>query len=386
MARNWAWNSCGSARHRRIARSPSAGLALTFSAPNNLFVRAQIEGADGNRETVHFFRHAAVGQKLFFFTRQVAPVEKQEFAAEQADAGGAVGLHVADIVRQLDVGMEFHFRAIQGRGAGGLEAFEFLLFQFPLALAQPVFGQHRLVRVDDDDALAAVDNDQFALANQAARMVQRHDGRDVEAARENRGMGSGAADIGDKSGKLVLLEQHHVGRGKVVRHQNAGLIRTGEAWGMQGGVAEQGFQHPFHHLHHVRFALPQVVVLDLVELRQQGVHLLLQRPLGVDTLGFDAFLGGGRERRVAQDQDVQIEKCIELRRRVGGNVFAQPLKFPQRALDRRIEARDFVGYLCFENAVLRDIQADMRDKMGMADGDAAGDGDAMHGEAHAPPW
>ena len=45
------------------------------------------------------------------------------------------------IVRHLDVGLQFDVRAVQRVGMRGLQALELLPFQLPLALAQLVFGQ-----------------------------------------------------------------------------------------------------------------------------------------------------------------------------------------------------------------------------------------------------
>jgi len=47
--------------------------------------------------------------------------------------------------------------------------------------------------------------------------VQGDDGRQRQAARQDRGVRGRAADIGDKAGELMFLEHQHVGRRQIVR-------------------------------------------------------------------------------------------------------------------------------------------------------------------------
>ena len=55
-------------------------------------------------------------------------------------------------------------------------------------------------------------------------------------------------------------------------------------------MPEQRFHDALDDLDHVVPALAQVAVLDLVELREERVHLHFQRPLGVALLGLDDVL------------------------------------------------------------------------------------------------
>src|SRR5690606_38655728 len=49
---------------------------------------------------------------------------------------------------------------------------------------------------------------------------------------------------------------------------------------------------------------------------------------------------------------------------------------------RLSEACDFLAYCIFGNLVVRDLEQGVRNEMGVADGDAIGYADAVHGEAH----
>jgi len=86
------------------------------------------------------------------------------------------------------------------------------LFELELFLLESIFGEGILVRIDHHHTLIAVDDDQFAVADQAARPLQGDNGRDVQAACQNRGMRGGAADIGDEGSELVMLELDRIGR------------------------------------------------------------------------------------------------------------------------------------------------------------------------------
>ncbi len=111
-----------------------------------LLVRTEVEGADGDGQTVHVLHHLAVGFELFVLGRQVAAIQVQELGAEQSDAVGTVLHGAGNVVRQLDVGVQFDRRAVQRRGPGFSQPPEFQAFEFPLFLAQFVLAQNRSCR------------------------------------------------------------------------------------------------------------------------------------------------------------------------------------------------------------------------------------------------
>ena len=125
---------------------------------------------------------------MFVLGWQIASVHEQKLGAEQANAGRARLPHRRQIGRQFDIGMQFNGDAIERGGRGGFDARKLLPLQFPLVLLQPIFGQHGVVRLDNDDALHAVDNDQLVFANELARGMQRDNRWNCHAARQNRGV------------------------------------------------------------------------------------------------------------------------------------------------------------------------------------------------------
>ena len=74
-----------------------------------------------------------------------------------------------------------------------------------------------------------------------ARVVRRDDRRNVEAARDDRGVRRDAAQIGEERGEVVLLELDHVGRRQVVRDQDRLLLRRSAR--QRARPAHQRLQH-----------------------------------------------------------------------------------------------------------------------------------------------
>ena len=68
--------------------------------------------------------------------------------------------------------------------------------------------------------MRAIDNDDFILANQLPRLVQSDDAGDVQAACNDGGMRRRTTEVSDEARKLVLLEQHNICRGQVMRNQH----------------------------------------------------------------------------------------------------------------------------------------------------------------------
>jgi hypothetical protein len=125
----------------------------------------------------------AVGHELLLLGRQAVAVEEQELAAEQAYTCRAARLHLLEVARQLDVGVQFDRRAVEGLGRRGAQTRQLAPLDLQFRGAQPVLGEHVAVGVDDDRAERAVDDQQVAVADQFARMTQRHHRRHIEAAR-----------------------------------------------------------------------------------------------------------------------------------------------------------------------------------------------------------
>ena len=204
--------------------------------------------------------------------------------------------------------------------------------------------------------------------------------RRAETARHHGGVRGDPPQVGHETRKAVLLEQHHVGRGDVMGHDDQLFLVAGLLGDMRG--AGERLEHPLHHLHDVVPPLAKVRVLDGVELRQQGVGLRLERPFGIAALGLYELARDLRQRGVIEDHQVQVEEGVEFLRRIGRDLRAQIAEFVAHGFQRGIETREFAGNLFGRHVVVRDLQFGVRHQMRVSDGDAAGHRDAVHGEAH----
>ncbi len=355
---------------------------IAFLLPLGDLVLAQVDGADHHRVALHRFGHLAVGLELFVLGGQVVLVaQEQELGAEQADAAGALGERLRGVGGQLDIGQQLDLLAVARHRLGVADVLQCALAGLPVALAGAVFHQHLLVGVDDDHAVDAIDDDQLVLADQRLGMAQRQHRRQVEAARQDGGVRGGAADVGDEGVVFGVLEQHHVGGRQVVRHQDA--VRARRRRGL-AVVSGQRLEDAVGHLDHVGAALAQVFLFDLVELRQQDVELLLECPFGVAVLGLDDEVRLGGQRVVVQQHDVQAEEGAQLGGGMLGNTAPQRFQLLSRQADGAVEAGDFLGNVLLGDGVVRDLDLVVRDHVGVPDGDASADADAVQRDAHPP--
>ncbi len=357
---------------RRDAREPFE--------PRRLLVRAEVEGADRHRLSAHAFRDAAERLELLVLRRQAFPVEEQELRAEEADAARAVLERLREVAGELDVRLQLDLDAVDRRRGLGDEPAQAGALERELALLQPVFGQHRLVRIDDDDVVRAVDDQKLVLADQLPRVVRRDDRRHGEAARDDGGVRRRAADVGQERRVAMPLELDDVGRREIVRDQDRVLLGAGRRDGPR--LAEQALQDPLDDLHDVGLALAQVGIVDRVELLDQHVHLLDERPLGVAALLGDDLLWRVRQRRIGEDHPVHVEERAELRRRIAaGHRRVKPLELALHFAHRIVEARDLGTDVARIDRVVRDLERRVRDELRPPDRDAARNADAVEREA-----
>jgi hypothetical protein len=151
-------------------------------------------------------------------------------------------------------------------------------------------------------------------------------------------------------------------RGEVVRDQHRALFRMVREHLPR--IAQQHRQHALDHLHDVLLALPQVRVFDLLELLDQPVHLLHQRPFGVAQLLGDDLARGARQRFVAQQHRVDIDEGADFRGGVGLlDLAPEVVQFARHLADRRVEALDFGGHLLRLDVVVRDLERCVRNEL-----------------------
>jgi hypothetical protein len=180
--------------------------------------------------------------------------------------------------------------------------------------------------------------------------------------------------------EVVALELHHVGGREVARDQDEAALGLGLR--RHARLPGERLHDPLRHLDHVVTAFAQILVLDLVELGEQGVGLRLERPFGVASLGLDDAPRRDRQHGIVEDHQVEVDERRELGGGPGRHRGVQLLELRAHPVHGRVEARRFLARLPAGHAVARHLQPGMRHQLRMPDGDAAGDADAVEGEAH----
>ena len=275
-------------------------------------------------------------------------------------------------------------RAVERRRRRRLEALQLVPLEPRLVLLQAVLGEHRAVRVDDDHALRAVDDQQLVLADQRARVVQRDDGGNRERARHDRRVRGGAADVRHERREGVLAEEDHVGRRQVAGDEDHVRVLARRASRQAPLEPASAAEHALGHLAHVGLALAQVLVLDVVELRRQLVELHAQRPFGVAALLGDDLARRLREGGVLEHHEVHVHEGRQLGGRAVAHAVGQLLQLVAHLLDRVVEAALLAAdESCGGDLVVIHLGGHAGEQVRVADGDAAGHADAVHREADA---
>jgi hypothetical protein len=165
-----------------------------------------------------------------------------------------------------------------------------------------------------------------------------------------------------------------------LRNQDRVLLRS-RANGTR--LAHEDLEQPLDYVHDVRLALPEVWILDRVELLDQHTELLRQRPFRIAQLLGDRALRHFVQGGIGQDHPVHVEEGAEFGRRIARSHRAvQGLQLFLDGVQRMGQALDFPGYLLGRDGIMRDLERRVRNELCPADRDASGDADAVQHEAH----
>ena len=144
-------------------------------------VAAQIQRADDHRQRFQGGSGFAIGLVLLLFARQMLAVQEQVLGAEQAHALRAVGLDLLGIGGLLDVGVEQDAMPVQRDGGLGQEVAQPLLQGRLPEDELAVFVQRLVGRIDDEDAVEAIEQRVLAALHLPADVLQPHHRRDAQS-------------------------------------------------------------------------------------------------------------------------------------------------------------------------------------------------------------
>ena len=213
--------------------------------------------------------------------------------------------------------------------------------------------------------------------------MQTEHGRDAHAAGQDRRVRSGTADVGDKGREVLILEGHDIGGRKVVGDDNQvfaldpfaefadGMIR------MTGKLAHNALDN----LAHVVAAFAQIHVVDFFELGDENFHLLHNRPFRVTAPVADDLLGRFRQLGVGEDHQMQVDEGTDVGRRMLHADFHRR-KLAANPGQRRLETCDFLFHHAWRDDQVRYLECRLRNEVGLANGNAAGDSEAVQSETH----
>ncbi|MDR9274782.1 hypothetical protein FEP29_03782 [Burkholderia multivorans] len=335
-------------------------------------VRADVDRADRDGHALHPLDRTLVRGELLLLFRHLLLMHEQEFGAKQPDADRARVDRRLRVVGQLDVRVQRDRRAAQGLRRRELQALQLALLEQLLRLPVRIFLEHDRRRIDDHDALIAVDDDEIVLPDQRARMLHADGGRNAEAARDDRRMRRAAAEIGDERLERLRLELHHVGRRDVVRDDDhlARAVRRRAVERLGGRrCARERLQHALDDLLDVGLALAQIFVFDVVEVAREQIELFGQRPFDVVATRADQVDRFLDEHRVAEDHRVHVDECADFGRRVVGQVGAQCFELAMHGVERRAEALDLGLDPVRLDQVMGDVERRRRDQIRSPDRD-----------------
>ena len=314
--------------HRAQAQGRIRGLRDPHGL--RLLVRAQVQRADGHR-AVHRGDYLPVGQILLFFTRWLLAVHEQELGAVKANAFGTHFLRLGHIARQLDVGHQADRLTVARAGRLVLEAQQHAPVAGITLASTGVEIQGDPGRCGDQMARMAVDDEHFAVFEQAACAVESDDGGDAQAASENRGVRQGTARFGHKAGNTLAVEQDDVGWRDIIGHHNRRALVRGLA-GAQGLVIlQQDSLNLRYDMLDIVTTAAQIRIFHRLEYADERVTLAFQGRFGIDAALGDQLFHGLGEGAVFEHQHVGLDERGNLARRPLGNAFLDVLELAARA-------------------------------------------------------
>ena len=185
---------------RRMLRRPRNGLRSSSGAGRlGILSAPRSIGPHDDRLAFHRLGHLGIGGELLFLGRLVVAGEEQKLGAIEADAVGAAFVALLDFVGELDVAQELNPHAVERLGRQVAERFELAGLRTLLVDLVAIAGDRLLVRMQDHQALVAVDDHRLAAGNFRQERSGADDGRNAERLGDDRRVAAGPANFGDEA-------------------------------------------------------------------------------------------------------------------------------------------------------------------------------------------
>ena len=305
-------NISGRAKQRRTPRRPRTGLISSaptrwrapFLPPRSYVRMTTGRGASRCDDLPVDGRLLLLGRELDAFLREV-----EELGAEEPDPVGAVPTTSRDLARELDVRADLDRRAV-GRVRAAPETARSL--RDSSRRASESRRSRKSATISSEGSRQTTPSRPSTTTRSPSptaveEPVDGDDGRKAERAREDRGVGRLAAALGDEGDDAVARDAHGVRRRELVRDEDDRLAREVAHLEARLLLAAEVAAQDARDVVEVGGAVPQALVREAPEARDEVLRRLRDGPLGVRGFVRDPALDGADEGLVLQEERVRVE-------------------------------------------------------------------------------
>ena len=359
-------------------RVGSHRLIMAFVIAAQGLVSTDVDGSDRDRAAPHRNDRGGISLVLLVFARSVVAIHEHEFGAKQSDAGRTRLDRLLGLGRQLDVGMQLDRNTVDGRRGHMHQPLELLALEQAQHHAVPILLEHDGVGRNHQHTRVAVEHHPVIVTNQQTAGVQPDHRRHIHAARQNRGVRGGAAEVEREA--TGLFQVQHVGRRNIMGNEDQRHVARLGPLGQSAARSGKRLEHPIGNLRQITAALAQVGILELFELSSQVFDLREERPLGILAMQLDRQSRLLDQRRVFEHHRVDLQQSLSLGWRIDWQLFAEIGQLESHHVDRAVEPTEFGGTLLGRDAITRHIDQPRFEHDRTADDDAAADAGTVQAE------
>ena len=359
-------------------RVGSHRLIMAFVIAAQGLVSTDVDGSDRDQAAPHRNDRGGISLVLLVFARSVVAIHEHEFGAKQTDAVGTRLHRLLGLGRQLDVGMQLDRNTVNGRRGHMHQPLELLALEQAQHHAVPVLLEHDGVGRNHQHARVAVEHHPVIVTDQQTAGVQPDHRRHIHAARQNRGVRGGAAEVDREA--TGLLQMQHVGRRNIMGNENQRHVARLGPLGQTAARSGKCLEHPIGDLRQITTALAQIGIFELFKLRRQVFDLRKKRPLCVLAMHLDRQSRLLDQRWVFEHHRVDLQQSLSLGWRVDRQLLGKIGELEPHHVDRAVEPAEFGGTLLGRDAISRHIDQPRFEHDRTADDDAAADAGAVQAE------
>ena len=223
-------------------------------------VTADIHGTDNAQLAVAGLNSLLVALELHFLGRDILPAHKHKLGAEQAYPPVAVLGSVGGIIRAADVGSQLNLHAILGNSRQIPQGSIAGLSLFLLLQLLHVLQQGSRIRINNNQALVAVQNHLGTLRNLIRLMLDAHNCRNRPGLGNDNCMAGGTALPHNNAGNLVIRHTGNYGWLYLIAAKHNHILahlRLLDAQNLAGDALA--------HIQHIGCTLAQVFVIHGLE-------------------------------------------------------------------------------------------------------------------------